>query len=496
MKRTAIIMAAVAMAVLLSPSAALRAQDAVFKLLRYEWTVNPDGTRDYHYRHEVQILRNRALTAYADKGETFVVYNPDLEELTVNEVYTLRADGGRVDMPQNAFIYQLPAECADCGRFNHMRELAMVHTGMELGCTVVVDYTIHRRYDLVDLTLPLVRECPVERLEVAVNVPEGQEFAARLDAGYEGYSFGTFDESRDGANYRLVATGLQQSVAEPYLPDGFYPSLHLFNGTPEWYPAFDDERFDGAVEAMGRVMTSRSVRENLVAARNYVVDNIHLNDIAPAHLGYTHATAAETWQSGCGTVTDKAVLLAAILRSEGFSAHVAGADADQVGVIVDTLEYRLSLRDKSPLSLYAEARDEETNVSLTRRPDFRPDTLSDGFFRLVLSPVPWAPAVDARRMALSRRAPLASPLCDIDITDEYSLPKGMKLVGGKKSRSASHDGIGSVELVVKQSGTTLKVTRRLKLQSRLVEPADYARYRELIATWQSLDHILLQQKSD
>ena len=131
--------------------------DAIYKLLRYEWTVNADGTSDYHYRHEVQILRNRALTAYADKGETFVVYNPDLEDLTINEVYTLQLDGTRIDMPQNAFIYQLPSECADCGRFNHLRELAMVHTGMELGCTIIVDYTIHRRYNLLRETIPLQR---------------------------------------------------------------------------------------------------------------------------------------------------------------------------------------------------------------------------------------------------------------------------------------------------------------------------------------------------
>ena len=158
----------------------LQAQDAVYKLLRQEWTVNADGTSDYHYRHEVQILRNRALVAYADKGETFVVYNPDLEELTVNEVYTLQKDGTRIEMPQNAFVYQLPSQCADCGRFNHLRELAMIHTGMELGCTIVVDYTIHRRYSLINRTLDLFRECPVERLEVNVKVPEGQDLNVQL----------------------------------------------------------------------------------------------------------------------------------------------------------------------------------------------------------------------------------------------------------------------------------------------------------------------------
>ena len=108
MKKIAIIILA-AFALNLAPC---NAQDAVYKLIKHEWTVNADGTSDYHYRHEIQILRNRALTAYADKGETFVVYNPDLESLTINEVYTLRANGSRVDMPQNAFVRQLPSECS------------------------------------------------------------------------------------------------------------------------------------------------------------------------------------------------------------------------------------------------------------------------------------------------------------------------------------------------------------------------------------------------
>ena len=108
MKKTALFV----LTIMLCAIAYAQGPDAVYRLLRQEWVVNSDCTSDYHYLHEVQILRNRALTAYADKGETFVVYNPDMEELTVNEVYTLRADGSRVDMPQNAFVYQLPAECA------------------------------------------------------------------------------------------------------------------------------------------------------------------------------------------------------------------------------------------------------------------------------------------------------------------------------------------------------------------------------------------------
>ena len=170
MKKASIILSLLILGLQMTVSA--QQPDAVYKLVHREWTLNTDGSSDYRYRHEVQILRNRALTAYADKGETFVVYNPEIEDVTVNEVYTLQLDGTRVDMPQNAFIHQLPSECADCGRFNHLRELTMVHTGMEIGCVVVVDYTIHRRYNLLYENLPILRECPIEKLEIKVNPPK------------------------------------------------------------------------------------------------------------------------------------------------------------------------------------------------------------------------------------------------------------------------------------------------------------------------------------
>ena len=194
-----------------------QAQDAVYKQLRYDWTVNADGTSDYHYRHEVKILRNRALTAYADKGETFVTYNPDIEDLTINEVYTIRENGSRVDMPQNAFIYQLPSQCADCGRFNHIRELAMIHTGMEYNCVIVVDYTIHRRYNLLNITLPLVKECPIEHLEVNISMPTDMN----LDVQLNNPGLFPFNPTvnQTANSYSLKASNIAQNYNEAYMPE-------------------------------------------------------------------------------------------------------------------------------------------------------------------------------------------------------------------------------------------------------------------------------------
>lgn len=466
--------------------------DAVFKLIKHEWNVNADGTSDYHYRHEVQIMRGRALTAYADKGETFVVYNPDIEELTVNEVYTIQADGRRVDMPKNAFIYQLPGECADCGRFNHLRELAMVHTGMEIGCVIVVDYTIHRMYNLVNEELQLMRECPVERYEASITVPDGQELNVQFNEGSEYLTYAV-EQKQSTTSYSLVARSLPQRPGEPYMSEDILPTLRLMNGTPEWTPTFDEPAFNGATDAMGQTMVSRNDRENLEAARNFFIDNIHLNDIDPKHVGYTHATAAETWQTACGTAADKANLLAAVLRAEGYRARVVGANMDKVGVMVDTLEYTLDVRHRTPLALIGEAKDEVDSIlTATTVSNPKLDTLEGGFFNLNIA-APYN-TLDTRRLPMQRTMPLKAKACHLDLSTTYMLPKGMKMVGSTVLVKKAYTGVGNLEVSIKQSGKKLIVNRRLVLENSTIAPKDYAAYRDLLATWQSYDKVLLRSK--
>ena len=474
--------------------------DARFKSLKYEWTMNADGTSDYHYRHEVQILRNRALVAYADKGETFVVYNPDLEELTVNEVYTIQKDGTRVNMPQNAFVYQLPSQCTDCGRFNHMRELAMVHTGMELGCTIVVDYTIHRHYNTLNESIPLWRECPVDKLEVVVNYNhDDMELKFHIDGSQnlpsEGVTRSETGNTGDmNRTLHYTFENMQQAPNEPYMPADYIPVLRLHNGIPEFTPAFDNAKFSGAQEIMAQVTGRAKGRDKIAAIHNYVVENIHLNDIAPTHLGYTHATAEEVWQTGCGTATDKAVLLAALLNDEGFEARVLGDAMDEVGVMFDTLEYRLNVRSKTPMTLYGEAKDEVSKLDIKEKRLATFDTLEDGFYRLKLEPLPGAPNVAASRLAIVRTAPLQSSACDLKSDISYTLPEGMKMVAVPSSQKLSFDGIGSLEISIKQLGKKLHVVRNLKIDKSLIEASDYAAYRQLIATWQSYTGVLMQEK--
>ena len=99
----------------------------------------------------------------------------------------------------------------------------------------------------------------------------------------------------------------------------------------------------------------------------------------------------------------------------------------------------------------------------------------------------------ARSLALTRTTPLQSGACDLSQTDTYILPKGMKLMGSVNDK-LSFDGVGSMQVTVKQSGNKLKVVRKLKLEKSLVPVSDYANYRKLIAAWQSHDSVMLRMK--
>ena len=65
---------------------------------------------------------------------------------------------------------------------------------------------------------------------------------------------------------------------------------------------------------------------------------------------------------------------------------------------------------------------------------------------------------------------------------------------GESHRSITYEGVGSVDIVMKQSGKKLHVVRNLSLEQSIVPVTDYAKYRQLLTIWQGAESILLQSK--
>ena len=130
-----IISFAIVFACLLSFSISVQAaSDAEYKKLSKSWTLNDDGSQEFHYAMELTIYTHTAMrSAY---GETFIVYNPEYQTLKINESYTKQANGAIIKTPDNAFVEVLPRAAANAPAYNHLKEMVIVHTGLELGATI------------------------------------------------------------------------------------------------------------------------------------------------------------------------------------------------------------------------------------------------------------------------------------------------------------------------------------------------------------------------
>ena len=435
--------------------------DAEYNLIRRSYKVNKDGSMDIRFRKEIKLLRNRAITAYADKGETFIVYNPLFETLTINECYTIMADGTKVVTPKNAFVEQLPSECTECGRLNGIREMAIVHTALEYNCTIVLDYTLHRESSFLVERFNLHQDCPVKRYEI-----------------------------RYADGHTQIENNLPQTVNDPYMPakKGYDVEFQLGEK-----PTYTTETSLPVAAGLLADLKKNNSKEYIIAIRDWVVDNVHLNTVDPSHTNYAMTSAHEVFTSNCGTYIDKTGLLAALLNEAGFKAvivdnsmNVFGDKPLEVEVTIEDKVYRLSATRKTPLMTEAEKTD-AANVAaapvyMERKLEWKPDTLVDGYVRITLPTEEKGLHIDPALLAPSRTSDVQA-----SVTPEYyhytmELPKGAKLIGGEVNVEYTTT-VGSINIIIKQKKNRLLVTRSLRLRKAVISGSDYHAFRQMMVDW-------------
>ena len=435
--------------------------DAEYNLIRRIYKVNKDGSMDIRFRKEITLLRNRAITAYADKGETFITYNPEFESLTINECYTLTPDGKKVETPKNAFVEQLPRECTDCGRLNGIREMAIVHTALEYNCTIVLDYTIHRNSSLLVQQFNLHQDCPVKRYEI--------RFA-------------------DG--HTQIEHNLPQTINDPYMPakKGYDVEFQLGDK-----PIYTAEKELPAAQTLLSDLKKNNPKEHVTAIRDWVVDYVHLNTIDPSHTQYAMTPAHDVFASNCGTAIDKTGLLAALLNQAGFQAsiidnslNVFGDRPLEVEVSIEGKAYRLNATQKSPLMTEAEKTDAQNvanaPIYIDRHLEWQPDTLADGYARITLPNEKQGLHINPSLLAPSRTSDLQASVIPEYYHYTMDLPKGAKLIGGDVNIEYTNN-VGSINIIIKQKKNRLLVTRSLRLRKAVITSVDYPAFRQLMLDW-------------
>lgn len=109
-------------------ASAFAASEAEYQKLAKSWTLHADGSQEFRCNMELTLFTHTAMNS--TYGESFIVYNPEYQTLTINTSYTKQKDGNIVKTPANAFVEVLPAKAADAPAYNGLKEMVVVRTGL------------------------------------------------------------------------------------------------------------------------------------------------------------------------------------------------------------------------------------------------------------------------------------------------------------------------------------------------------------------------------
>lgn len=157
------------------------ASEAEYQKLSKSWTLNADGSQEFHYSMELTLFTHTAMNS--TYGESFIVYNPAYQTLKINASYTQQKDGTIIQTPANAFVEVLPQRAANAPAYNHLKEMVVVHTGLELGATIYLDYTLTSKAGYLsglDIYEPVQLASPVKECKLSVSVPESNDLRYHL----------------------------------------------------------------------------------------------------------------------------------------------------------------------------------------------------------------------------------------------------------------------------------------------------------------------------
>jgi hypothetical protein len=306
--------------------------EADFNKLTKTFILNSDGSQEFRCSKELTLHSHPAMNS--TYGETFIVYNPEFQKLVIHSSYTRMVDGTIVKTPENAFNEVLPRFAAGAPVYNELKEMVVTHTGLELGATIYLDYSVISKsgfYKELDIDETLQESSPVKEYSVTISVPEQTAMSYSL-TGASGIK--VVKNERKESGQKLVSWTLKQvpaSFHEPYMPEN-NPAVPLLSAST--YSSRKD-----ALSSLNEEITKiRSLETETYATYitdsltdntqkisvilNHVLSGITYTPVPLEVTGYTVREADEVLRSAYGTMAEKANLLVTMLRAINFPAEI------------------------------------------------------------------------------------------------------------------------------------------------------------------------------
>lgn len=518
--------------------------EAEFRKLSKTYTLRADGSQELRVQKELTLFTHAAMNGLY--GETFIVYDPEFQELTIHESYTRQKDGTVIKTPSNALVEVLPSSAANAPAYNHLKEMVVVHTGLELGATIYLDYSIVSKAGYLpelDVCCPVKELSPVKEFIFRLNVPAGKSVR------YELLNASAKPVIAQGNGMKSFIWTLKDVAPRPYAYPSERGNLGLVQAVASgMMPVFVASTWPGYTEAVkylqkqfavgntsvveGKVAElTQGLEGNPQAMRNAIANYMaglyqlgHCN-VSLQDAGYRLRPASEVITSAYGTQAELVNLDVTLQRAAGLEAEVAvcalrpSVDGNRglatvmslvcqskkmpekvalTGTEEACLQPFMTITDlqgkKLMLESYLGAKEARTTDTLEVKSD-KLQELADGWGIVPLSdPTPVRSLYAyAGNTSISEKILLPRTV-DYALETIVRLPEGMKWSGHADKEISN--ACGKVVFSYKAVKGGVKVTRSIRIDRQLQTPANYKELYALLSEWRDTNnHTLVVKKS-
>lgn len=522
-------------------SMALTAQatpEARFGKLSKTYTLHADGSQELRVQKELTLYTHAAMNSLY--GETFIVYNPQYQQLEIHDSYTQQKDGTIIRTPANAFVEVLPSAAANAPAYNGLKEMVVVHTGLELGATICLDYSIKSQAGYLpelDICCPIKELSPIDEFTFRIEVPEGKTLHYELLNA----SARPAEVNKDGM--KSITWKLKNVEPRPYSYPSLRSSLGLVqqaaSGMMPVLVASTWTNYADALKALTRQFAAgdRTVVENKLTELKQVAqkDSTDLRTAIAAYMdglyrsnqckvslgeaGYRLRPASEVIRSAYGTQAELVNLDVTLQKAAGLKAEVAVcalrpsvADNCGLGSIVSVV----AKSDATPKGVALQGTEEArlqsymTVTDLQAQPlelPFRSiqgtqqdvlevkadnsQSLPDGWQVVSLKPISVALPLYAYAANTTIRENILLPqTVTMTSKTQVKLPAGASWI--PKADKELTNKCGKVSFTYCSDADGVTVTRSISITQQLLTPQTYRDFYALMAEWRDTNnHTLL-----
>ena len=312
------------------PANAASKAEAQFDKLVKTYILNPDGSQEMRVRKQLTIYTHAAMNDLY--GETFIIYDPSYQELVIHESYTRQKDGTVVMTPANAFVEVLPSAAADAPEYNGLKEMVVVHTGLELGATVYLDYTIFTKagaLPALDIFEPVEELSPIRNYELSISVPDGTPLHYELLNGKAAPKVSVADGMRTVAwtlknvkpRPRYLPVSVQAGSLQAVAATTFESREAILNVLSSQAYSPDEEAVKALLASFDEGVADR--RSVLDKINDYLISGLGQSRLTLSQTGYRVRPAAEVIGSAYATSAERALLADALVKAAGQESDVS-----------------------------------------------------------------------------------------------------------------------------------------------------------------------------